>query len=373
MKVVVLGGAGVMGGRAVEDLASSPGVDMITVADRDTGRAQALAESNPAGPAVLKVQEVDATDHASLVGVMRGHDVAASALGPFYLFESRLVAAALEAGTDYVSICDDWSATQDVFMRFDGPARDRGVAIVTGSGASPGLSDMGVRYLADRLDSAEKVDINVYVPMESREGEATIMHALFVYGTTVPVFQDGTTQMLAAGAESWPVEFPAVGQIKVYNVGHSEPVTIPRYLPGVRDINMMMGLGRGTGALVAAGRLGAYKSPRRRELLSRYYVRLTDSKSRPAEQLEGAIRLDVTGALEGRTVTLMGCGTCSMRDSTGLGLSVGTMLVGSDRLTHRGGVFAPEGCFDPETFLRMVDAKGVTVYSDLAMTNRLLD
>jgi hypothetical protein len=33
--------------------------------------------------------------------------VAASALGPFYRFETEFVGAAIEAGVDYTSVCDD--------------------------------------------------------------------------------------------------------------------------------------------------------------------------------------------------------------------------------------------------------------------------
>lgn len=275
----------------------------------------------------------------------------ASALGPFYLFEGRLIAAALEAGAHYVSICDDWSATLDAFMRFDGPAREKGLTVVTGSGASPGMTNVAARLLADRMDRAEQVDIYVYVPMQSREGEATIMHALFVYGTTVPVFRGCTSHLLPAGCESRKVEMPGVGCARVWNVGHSEPVTMPRYLPHLREMNMMMGLGTGTGALVAAGRAGVFKTPRRRALLSKYYVRLTGVKG-------------------GKPLTLTACGTASMRDSTGLGLSVGTLLTGTGRLTAGGGVFAPEGCFDPTLYMGMMAERGIHVYSDLAMTER---
>jgi saccharopine dehydrogenase-like NADP-dependent oxidoreductase len=372
MQVIVLGGAGVMGSRVVQDLAGSDGVEKVTVADKDERKARELARSIGTSGAEVEAVRVDAFDHSSLVSAMKGNDVAASALGPFYLFESRLVAAALDASVDYVSICDDWSATQEVFIRFDALARDRGVTVVTGSGASPGLTNIAAKFLADRLDEVERVDINVYVPAQSREGVATIMHALFVYGTTVPVFRDGTTQMLTAGSESLKVEMPGAGAVKLWNCGHSEPVTLPRYIPGIRDINMMMGVGTGSGAIVAAGRLGVFKSPRRRELLSRAFVALEGS-SKPTKQAgEGAVRVDVGGTLDGRRATLTGCGTASMRDSTGLALSVGTLLAASKKLTAQGGVFAPEGCFSPEAFLKMMDARGIHIYSDTAMSHRLV-
>lgn len=371
MKVVVLGGAGEMGSRAVEDLAASPEVETITIADRDVAKAERIAGGISAPSAELRVDGVDATDHSALVRVLEGHDVVASALGPFYLFESRLVAAAIDAGTDYVSICDDWPATLDVFMRFDGAAREKDLTIVTGCGASPGVSNVAVRLLADSLDTVDSVGIYVYVPMDSSEGEATIKHTLFVYGTTVPVFTDGTMFALAAGSKKKVIGFPAAGEVKVWNVGHSEPVTIPRYFPEVKNIDMMMGLGRGTGALVAAGRLGVFKSPRRRDLITGAAVRMMRPES--PSSAEGAIRVDVSGVKDGKSVTLTACGTATMRDATGLALSVGAIMLGTGRLTtEQGGVFAPEGCLDAVGFLEMIGSRGVPVYSDLAMTSRLL-
>lgn len=359
-----------MGSRAVEDLAASSDVEKVTIADRDTDGAERVISGLPQRSADVLVERVDAMDHEALVEAIGDHDLAASALGPFYQFESRLVRAAVEAGTDYVSICDDWSATLDVFMRFDQPARERGLTVITGCGASPGLSNMGVKYLSEGLDETRDVDIYVFVPMDSSEGVATIKHTLFVYGITVPVYRDGALEMLPAGAESRVVEFPSFGEVRVWNVGHSEPVTIPRFLPGVGNINMMMGLGRGTGALVAAGRLGLFKSPRRRDLISRMAARTM--KPEAPSSAEGAIRIDVSGMKSGRPATLTACGTATMKDATGLSLSVGAILLGKGRLTERdGGVFAPEGCLDAMEFIDLMEHRGVRVYSDIEMTEKL--
>ncbi len=368
MRVVVLGGAGEMGSRAVEDLAFSPEVEEVAVADRDTAGARRVMDALADPAARLTVRGVDAADHDALVRVLRDYDVAASALGPFYLFESRLVAASLEAGTDYVSICDDWSATLDVMVRFDERAREAGVRVITGCGASPGLSNVAARLLADKLERLERMDVYVFVPMsDSSEGVATIMHTLFVYGVTVPVFRDGVMEMLPAGAYRMKVEFPAFGPVRVWNVGHSEPVTLPRFFPHLREVNMMMGLGRGCGPLVAAGRLGLFKTPRRREVISRAAAALM--RSGRGASMQGALRVDATGLKDGCTVTLTACGTGAMRDTTGTALSVGAQLLGKGNLTVRGGgVLAPEGCFDPYEFFGMMRERGTGVYADLAMT-----
>jgi lysine 6-dehydrogenase len=103
MKILVMGGAGDMGSKTVEDLALKDDVELITIADRNLAAAQGLASRLEGSPAQVNAMAVDATDHAGLVEAMKGQDVVASALGPFFLFETRLVKAALEAGVDYIS------------------------------------------------------------------------------------------------------------------------------------------------------------------------------------------------------------------------------------------------------------------------------
>ena len=98
MQIIVFGGAGDMGSRAVEDLAHTAGVDRVTIADRDADGAHALAGSLRRAVAEVDVVVVDASAHDALVAAMSGYDVAASALGPFYRFEKLLVRAAIEAG-----------------------------------------------------------------------------------------------------------------------------------------------------------------------------------------------------------------------------------------------------------------------------------
>ncbi len=370
MKVLVLGGAGDMGSRTVEDLAGAQGVEQVTVGDRNAPVARALAERLAGSAARVSALEVDAMDHAGLVRAMSEHDVVASALGPFFLFETRLVKAAIEAGVDYVSICDDWSAAQDTIIRFDGPARAAGRTVVTGCGVSPGMSNVAVRYLCDQLDLARRAEIFVYMPMDSGEGEAVTQHTLFIFGTVVPVFRGGATLMLPAGSISRTVEFPRFGELKVWNIGHGEPVTVPRHVPELEEVSIMLGMGRGTGLVAALGRLGAFATPRRVERMARAFMKL--SPPMPEVPPEGAMRVDVHGEKDGRPATVRICGTGTMRDATGIALSIGAQLLAARRLTvEEGGVYGPEGCFEATDFLEMMAGCGVNAFSDLALRERI--
>jgi len=118
MQVIVLGGAGDMGSRAVEELATSEGVRRVAIADRNVSAARQIAARMAGRGAEIDVRPIDANRHHELVEAMRGCDVAASALGPFHLFETKLVRAAIEARTDYASICDEWEAAGAAIDQF---------------------------------------------------------------------------------------------------------------------------------------------------------------------------------------------------------------------------------------------------------------
>jgi saccharopine dehydrogenase-like NADP-dependent oxidoreductase len=82
--------------------------------------------------------------------------------------------------------------------------------------------------------------------------------------------------------------------------------------------------------------------------------------------------VDVTGEKDGRETTLTVCGIATQRESTGLALSIGTYLLGKGKLqVSKGGVWGPEDCFDPQEVLHILGEKGIPVYSDVAMRNRI--
>jgi hypothetical protein len=60
-----------------------------------------------------------------------------------------------------------------------------------------------------------------------------------------------------------------------------------------------------------------------------------------------------------------------MRETTGLSLSVGALMLARGELTARGGVLAPEACLDPRRFVREMRDRGLVAYRDLAMTRPL--
>ncbi len=374
MKVVVLGGAGDMGSQAVETLATLPDVRRITIADRNAEGAEALARRLAgAGPEIV-VRPLDARDHTAVVEALRGHDVAASALGPYYYFESPMVRAALEAGVDYVSICDDWIAARDVLERWDEPARRQGRRVIIGMGTSPGLSNLAVRYLAEQMDRPLRATITVYQPPESGHGMAVLQHVLFIYGGPAPVWRNGRLEMVPAGKIAREVDLPLVGRMRVWNAGHAEPVTLPRFLPTLEEVTFLMSVGAWTHLFLWLGRLRLTATHERITRVADILARLLPAAKEGAPEPPGALRVDVEGIRDGQPVHQLLCGIGQMRPATGIPLALAAwMLVRGEVLTTEGGVYGPEGIIDPLTMLRELRARaGLQAYADVGMTQPLL-
>ncbi len=374
MEIIVLGGAGDMGSRAVEALATSEGVRRVTIADRNVTAAQEIAARLAAAKAgaQVDVRQIDAHEHEGLVQAMQGYDAAASALGPFHRFEVPLVRAAIAAGVPYASICDEWEPAGTVIEQFDAAARSKGLTVITGLGTSPGLSNVGARYYAQQLDRVTRVDVNVYQPLNAGGGEAVVRHMLHIITGRVVAWREGRRTMIPACREERVVEFPRFGPIKVWNMGHSEPETLPRFIPGVEEVNFFMGFGRGSGLFIRPARWGLLNGRRVRDALARL-VSLLERVNATEEPAAGAVRIDVWGERAGEAMHHIACGVGQMREATGLSLAVGTlMLARRELLTTAGGVYAPEACLDPQTFLAALSARGIKAYADLAMTRPII-
>ena len=367
MKIIVLGGAGEMGSRAAEDLVVAEGVSLVTIADRKEAAAERIAGALQGKGATVDACYVDAFDHAGMVDAMRGYDVAASALGPFYVFESRLIQAALESGVNYCSICDEWEPAEMALDRFGGEARQRGLTVITGLGASPGITNIGVGHGAQGLDIVRRVQVAVYLPLDCGVRGAALQHALYIMTGDMAVWHDGQRRMIKACSEKRSIEFPRFGKIDAWNMGHSEPATIPRYFPGIQDVEFFMGFGAGSSAIAQLARWGTFAGERR----ARFFVKAVETAEKMFAGPEpgwGATRIDLWGEKDGEEIHLLRCGVGQMRETTGLSLSVGAYMLGRGQLlSSEGGVFAPEGCLEADTFFKHLHDRGIEAFEDVAM------
>jgi len=240
-KITVLGGCGGIGSVATRTLVSSGFFDEITIAENRYDAACKFAAE--LGGKVSAVQ-VDAEDPQSLKKVMTGSDVVLNCIGPFYRFGPPILMAAIEAGIDYVDVCDDLDATERM-LELDGEARDVGVKALIGMGNSPGMANVLARWAVDAmLDQVDEVNIYHAHGGEPAEGGAVIKHRIHAMTSDIPLFVDGEfiqVRMLEeSGHKYWSeTDFKNIGTYPVYPYPHPETITMPKYFKGIKQVTNM--------------------------------------------------------------------------------------------------------------------------------------
>jgi lysine 6-dehydrogenase len=366
MRIIVLGGAGDMGQRAVRTLACYPDVEQVTIADLNLSRAEVLA-AELGGPPRFRAIRVDATSRESLVEAIRGHDAAASAIGPFYKFEVPVARAAIAAGVDYVSLCDDFDAARAVFD-LDDEARAAGVRVMTGMGWTPGITNVVARRGADWMGEPESIDIAWAGSASDSKGYAVVLHTIHIFTGMVPSYQEGRLVEVLAGTGEQRLDFPPpLGEVAVFHVGHPEPVTIPRYFPGIRRVTLRGGLTEPflnrLGLLLA--RLGLTASTQKKDVLGRLIFRVLPYLERlgPKGVPLSGLRVEVRGRKEGRPARALFRAADHMENLTGIPLAIGAWMLARGEVGAPPGVLAPEapGAIDTGRFLAELGARGLHV------------
>ncbi len=363
MRIIVLGGAGDMGSKAVRDLAEQPDVGSLVIGDYNEDAARALA--GEIGDERVSALQVDANDHDALVGAVEPFDVVASAVGPFYRFERKCAAAAIEAGRHYVSLCDDYDAAQAV-LELDGQAADRHVTVLTGLGWTPGISNVLARKAAEQLDEVRAIEVAWGSSASDSEGFAVILHTLHIFCGRVASWQDGELVEVPAGSGKQRVRFPEpLGECNVFHLGHPEPVTLPLTYEGVETVTLKGGLSENMlnwlAMLMAKLRLSNTHGKRVAVAkLLKALLPVLGRIGRPEHPCSG-IRVDVEGIKDGETRTLTYGAADNMDRLTGLPLAIGALMLGRGEITQRG-VVAPEACVPPGAFIVELAKRDITVY-----------
>ena len=241
MKVLVLGAVGRAARAVISSLQFLGGIERIFLADHN---AEALCKmTSDLRHLDVSPRYLDAENDRSLYERMTEAGLVIGCLGPFHRHETRIVRTAIRAGRDYLSLCDDPGALQEV-LTLDAEAKRKGVRILCGCGLTPGLSNLLARRAGAKLDSVETLEIAWFLDMGSNLGMATLEHLLRSFGGKAPVCRDGRPAMTRAASWEEMVEFPSpVGWQVVSYLGHPEPITLTGSLPGVRDVWYKAGVG----------------------------------------------------------------------------------------------------------------------------------
>ncbi len=370
MRVLVLG-CGEMAKVAIRDLVDHPVFNHVTIGSRHPRAAEEFLGTFDHGVVHARVVSVDVQDHASLAGLMKQHDVVCNLAGPNYLNAVPVARAAIAAQRSLVDVSDDFAATLELLDMHEDAVR-AGITIVVGLGASPGVTNILARYGADRLDRVEEVRTSWIMRGSDMGGLALCKHLLFSNTHRAFVFEEGQmheVRPFVDGRET--IEYPILGPVEVMHIGHPEPFTLSRYIPGVRyaddkatflpvEVNdLLMELGRvarsGHPVTVDGGPVDPME-------FAASYVLQTCRRLEGVSQT-GALRTEVRGELAGRPVRLVYSAAGRIGIGTGVPAAIGAMLL-AIRKIDKPGVWPPEACIEPEWFLAAVQRRNIATIDE---------
>lgn len=237
MRIVVLGGAGLMGPGIVRDLAANPRVSQVTVADLDAAGAQRVIEQIQGDN--LEAASADVREPASVDAVLQDADTCVNAVQ--YYFNLDVMQACLRTQTPYVDLGGLFHITRKQ-LELSPAFAEAGLTAILGLGSSPGVSNVAAACAAEELDRINSIhlynaaDVVEDDPLGQTYSIRTILDEI---SKQPVVFHNGefTTVAPLSGQEIFQFQSP-VGYRKVHHSLHSELATLPLTYAdkGVREV-----------------------------------------------------------------------------------------------------------------------------------------
>ncbi|MGO9119069.1 MAG: saccharopine dehydrogenase family protein [Desulfomonilaceae bacterium] len=378
MRALVLGGAGTMGQGVARDLIKQQQVTNLILADLypDPQRLAPKLRDNEK----VNLIKMDVNDHDKMVLTFKETDVVINCAGPFYKTAVPVAKAAVQAKVNYIDICDDYEGTEILFnSEIDKMAKEAGITVLTGMGSDPGTNNVLVKWYADRLDSVDEIYLYWVVAIAELAGAAWD-HSLHMTLGKVPQYLNGELVHVEGGTDVVAEEFlEPLGICHVRYVGHPQPLTIPKYIKGVKNVIIK-------GALIPlwvdelikqqkdTGFLGLEPIELKQTKITPYDLALKLWESIPEGRDKGpqssGLKVIVKGERAGKKITYTADMVGRMAPGTGLPASIAALMMEAGDVTEKG-VVAPEGCIDPCKFLAAFLKRGARIHQTEKVSSML--
>jgi hypothetical protein len=246
MRILILGGYGVFGGRLAELLSDIPGLELL-ICGRNLGRATAFCAGYVGHAQVYPL----ALDRLDIAGGLRAHtpDLVVDVSGPFQDYgvdRYRVISACIEAKIDYLDFAD---AADFVFgvSQFDAQAKAASVFALSGVSSFPVLTAAVLRQMAKQMDI---ISVEGGIAPSPYAGIGlNVMRAVVGYaGAPVKLWRNGRPGHGTGLAESMRFTVAAPGRLPLRNIHFSlvdvpDLQVIPPEHPTMTDIWMGAGPG----------------------------------------------------------------------------------------------------------------------------------
>jgi lysine 6-dehydrogenase len=376
MRALVLGGTGGMGQGVARDLIKQEQIKQVRLGDINVDPARVQEKLRASEK--ISLGRIDVNDHAGLVSAIRDTDVVINCAGPFYKTAVTVARAAVEARVNYIDICDDYEAAEILFASdIDKAAKEAGITVLTGMGSDPGTNNVLVKWYADQLDRVDEIALFWVVSIAELAGAAWD-HSLHMTIGKIPQYLDGKLEYVEGGSGEEVAQFlEPLGTCLVRYVGHPQPLTIPRYIKGVKRVVIK-------GALIPRWVDELIKEQKETGFLSKEPIEIKGTKVVPYDltlklwdaipknrdngPLASGLKVIVKGERKGKQVTYTAEIVGRMAPGTGLPASIAALMLDAGDVTVKG-VVAPEGCIDPGKFLAALLQRGAKIHQTETITS----
>jgi lysine 6-dehydrogenase len=376
MKVLVLG-AGMMGSAVVFDLAKSDLVESITVADVDSGRAQAVSEKM--GGSKTTAVTVDVRSYNDVVKLIKDCDVTVSAVTLYH--NDTLTKAAIKARRHFC----DLGGSDEILKRqkaLEKDAEGAGIVVVPNCGLAPGMANVIAMYGVNKFDRVQSVKIRVGgLPEHPRpplnyQLVFSVEGLLKEYSERAKVLRGGKVEYLNPLSEIEPVEIPGFGKsLEAFHTSGGASL-LPELLQGRVDsldyktiryrghaekIKTLLDLGFANTDPISIG--DHIATPR--EL----FGELLKKKLSFGDRDVVLMKVEVRGFKEGRDRTVaftmldrfdeQASQTAMMR-TTAYPVSIIAQMIGQGEISSKG-VSTPEECVPPGRFIEELSRRSIVI------------
>jgi len=238
MKVVVIGGAGAMGMVTVRDLAESPDVSEVIIADANVEKAKTVQKWT--GSKKVSITKLDVSDKESMIRTMQKADVVANA-APYHL-NLAITKAAIEAKRNLTDLGGVYHMTLRQ-LELNKEAEKAGITVALGCGVAPGIADVLAKFGADKLDHVDEVHLRYgEVNFDPAKYKWTFRTVLEEYTAGPVVYEDGKFKELQPFSGKHVFDFPeSVGKRQCCFALYSGLATLPKSVgKGVRLVDCAM-------------------------------------------------------------------------------------------------------------------------------------
>lgn len=263
MQKILVIGAGGQGGPCASILAGDEQVSDVRLGDISFDLASKVAEK--INNSKIEPVKLDASREKEIIDAAEGMDAVINLT--LIDFNDAILSAALANKTHYVDTACNYGYLKQMVdgtpLKYNEDYKKIGRTALMGCGATPGMSNVLIRYVCDQMDEVEKIYLRLG-SAEFDEPEDIVGPwdpgwspeiALLDYAEKPMIFEDSRYKKVPIFSRPENYQFPPpFGAMLLASHSHEEPYTLPYYIgKGIKEVDFKYPVDHLAGAFVKMG------------------------------------------------------------------------------------------------------------------------